>query len=270
MSGTVDGRAFLLALHKKAGEAFKDYQRAKSIFLEASEVARVRKLKCEAAKKTWQRCSAAVVEVSATLAEYNMGPSVNEEREKYMGGDAQDHEGEESEGDIGEDAQDHECEEGEEDIGGDAQDHEGVAEDLTQKIDATDDEEEEENLHEGEEEILAITDHDTDRKRAARSRTPPQRSLPDTERPSAIALPQTPTLTPAQETTFRARYPYGIPQTPGSTPRSEMTAEERAQKQQMEELLHIKAEQRAQRQHMEELLEGKNVSYRQPSTNLNK
>ena len=231
MSGTVDGRAFLLELQKKACEAGKDYQRAKSIFLEASEVARVRKLKCEAAKKTWQRCSAAVVEVSATLAEYNMGPSVNEEREKYMGGDAQDHEGEESEGDIGEDAQDHECEEGEEDIGGYAQDHEGVAEDLTQKIDAIDDEEEEENLHEGEEEILAITDHDTDRKRAARSRTPPRRSTPDPERLSALAIP--PTLTKVQRDDFRARYPHGIPQTPRSTPRREIIPPQSAQIQQL-------------------------------------
>ena len=97
----------------------------------------------------------------------------------------------------------------------------------------------------------AGTDQDTDRRRAARSRIPPQRSTPDPERPSAIAFP--PTLTQAQQDEFRARYPHGIPQTPSSTPRREITAE-----------------QRAQRQHMEELLEGKNVSYRQPSTNLNK
>ena len=175
MSGTADGSALISALQKIAGESLEQYREAKKRSSNASKEARVRKAECKAAKRTWQRCSAAVERASRTLAECNMVPIVDEEREKYIGGDAQDHGGEERE------------------------------EYLTQKIDAADDEEEEENWHEDEEGILA-----------ARSCTPPQRSTPDPERPSAIAFP--PTLTQAQQDEFRARYPHGIPQTPGSTP----------------------------------------------------
>ena len=177
MSGTADGSALISALQKIAGESLEQYREAKKRSSNASKEARVRKAECKAAKRTWQRCSAAVEGASRTLAECNMVPIVDEEREKYIGGDAQDHGGEERE------------------------------EYLTQKIDATDDEEEEENWHEDEEGILA-----------ARSCTPPQRSTPDPERPSAIALTPALTLTRAQQDKFRARYPHGIPQTPGSTP----------------------------------------------------
>ena len=84
---------------------------AKKKLLDASEEERVKALACQKAYEKWQRCSAAVEEASSTLAECNREQRVKEERKGY--------------------------------IGGHSQDHEGVAEDFTQKIYATDNEEEE-------------------------------------------------------------------------------------------------------------------------------
>ena len=107
MSGTADGSALISALQKIACESLEQYREAKKRSSNASKEARVRKAECKAAKRTWQRCSAAVEGASRTLAECNMVPIVDEEREKYIGGDAQYHEVEEREEYIGGDAQDH-------------------------------------------------------------------------------------------------------------------------------------------------------------------
>ena len=95
MSGTVDGSALISTLQAKASASFDKYQFAKMRLSAASDLARLRMLECQEAKKSWQRCSAAVEETSVTLAEYNREPRVKEEREEDIGGHAQDHEGEE-------------------------------------------------------------------------------------------------------------------------------------------------------------------------------
>ena len=111
MFDTVDGNALVAALHDKACTSFEKYQMKKAKYEMAWKLACVRLLECQEAKKTWERCSAAAEEASATLAEYNREPRVKEEREG---------------------------------IGGHPQDHVGVAEDLTQEIYAIDDEEKKE------------------------------------------------------------------------------------------------------------------------------
>ena len=225
MFGTVDGSALISALHAKSGAAFDKYQMAKMRLSEASAEARVRMLECEKAKESWLRCF--LEEASAALAEFNRKPRVKEEREEGIGGHAQDHEGEEE-------------------IQATMKLLE-TAKHLLETFPQNQDQDSQADLKELEENQMPVTptsftpdptpptagtDQDTDRRRAARSRIPPQRSTPDPERPSAIAFP--PTLTQAQQDEFRARYPHGIPQTPSSTPRREITAEQRAQRQQME------------------------------------
>ena len=62
MFGTVDGSALISAFHEKACASFDKYQMAKAKYEMAWEMACVRMLECQEAKKTWERCSAAAEE----------------------------------------------------------------------------------------------------------------------------------------------------------------------------------------------------------------
>ena len=116
-NGTVGNSALISALQEKVLVSYDEYQGAKRRFLDASEKARVSMLEYQKAAKAWERCSVAVEEASATLDEIqHRKQRAKEDRRK--------------------------------DVGGHAQHHAGAAEDLTQKIYATDDEEKEEEKEE--------------------------------------------------------------------------------------------------------------------------